>query len=77
MIIRVTTRRGASTFYVKVDNSKELFNVLVMNEILDNSAESLALSSYWFKQLNNSELVFSFGSLIEKINNPKFEELYK
>lgn len=77
MIIRVTTRRGASSFYAKVNDYKELFNLLIMNEVLDNSAESLALSSYWFKQLNNSELVFSFGSLIEKINNPKFEELYK
>lgn len=77
MIIRITARRGASTFYLKVDNSKELFNVLVMNGALDDSAESLALSSYWFKQLNNSELVFSLGSLIEKIDNPKFEELYK
>lgn len=76
MIIRITARRGASTFYLKIGNTQDLFNVLVMNEIVDNSAESLALSSYWFRQLTNNELVFSSGSLIEKINNPKFKELY-
>lgn len=77
MIIRIASTRGNNNFYLKIHNSKELFNILVMNEIIDNSAESLAMSSYWFKELSNNELVFASTSLIEQIHNSKFEELYE
>lgn len=68
-------------FVARVTSSLELYNTLLINELIINTEENLIRCAYWFNQLDKKgihvDVIGKNNFTIRKMNSPELEELYK
>ena len=69
------------TFMVRVVNSLELYNALIINELINDSEENLIECAYWFHILDDKGIYLDVEGInkftIRKLNAPYLEKLYE
>lgn len=68
-------------FVVNVNSSLELYNLLIINELINESEDNLISCAYWFNLLTNEETYVEIKGInnfnIHRIYSSHLEKLYE